>query len=404
MKHPETDRNLLLVSRCPPWPLHLGDRLIVWHLAKQLAARGWRIDLLAFTQEASDHDAEQQRAYRELFREVTLHPETPRTPYQVLRRVLWPPLRFPGSAQAAWSPAMWRAIRGLVSAQSYDAIHLFGGIHVYEFANALPEAARAVITPYESYTLYLQRMAALGGWSARLQARFAAQVERWMFTPYGQTVVLAHPDREALRRLNPRLPLSVIPNGVDVPERIATATEREAQTLLFVGNYDYKPNEDAALLLLREIFPKVRERNPQASLWLVGNGPSAAMHAAATSGVEITGRVASIQPYYERATLFVCPLRYGAGMKNKVLEALAYGTPLIATPLSVDGIAVQDEQEARIVPVAAFAATITALLANPPRRDTLAQAGQRVVQQHYSWAAVADRYEQLYTHLAPQFP
>ena len=105
-----------------------------------------------------------------------------------------------------------------------------------------------------------------------------------------------------------------------------------------------------------DLFPRVLERVPGAQLWLVGNGPSEELRSYASESITITGRVPDVQPYLARASAFVSPLRVGVGMKNKVLEALAMGCPLVASPLSVDGIAVTEGHDAIVAEGDALAA------------------------------------------------
>lgn len=386
---------LLFISRCPPLPLHFGDRLIVWHLARELHARGVTIDLIALANRPQDWD--EIGAYMPLFRSVTLIEETPRTPLHYLRRVLDKGARFPQRAEDAWHPAMWHAIHTHLMANQYDALHLFGGLHVYEFLHALG-GQPAVITPYESYTLLLERRlidqpANIG---ARLRLLLARALESWMYAPYQHVVVLAEADRAKLASLSPHDALEVIPNGVDLDYFQPLDMPRDPATLLFVGNYEYAPNLEAARCLVNEIFPRIRHDIPEAKLMLVGNAPPPDLLARADERIIVTGRVDDLRPYYARASAFVCPLLVGAGMKNKVLEALAMATPLIATPLSVDGIAVTHGYEALIVDYDDIATQTIALLRDPARRAQLGTAGREVIRTRYSWHSVADHYWRLY--------
>ena len=387
---------LLLISRCPPYPLHLGDRLIVYHLAEELEQIGWEIDLIALTNRPQD--AAEVGAYDHLFRRVTLFPEARRSPISYLRRLLLPGARWPSSAAQSWQPEMWRSIEAHVREGEYDALHLFGGIHVYEMVGALGER-RAIITPYESYTLYLTRALAAARGAARLtaatQRALAARYESFMFAPYAATVVVSEPDAETLRTLNPALPVLVIPNGVDTYTFRPRPVGR-IPALLFVGNYEYPPNVDAALRLATEIFPAVQAEVPEARLWLVGNAPPPALMALASESVRVTGRVPDVRPYLARAGAFVSPLRLGAGIKNKVLEALAMGCPVAATPLSVDGIAVLDGESALIAPAEGLAAACVRLLRDPDLRTRMGVAGRALIEQQYSWAGVAAQYAALY--------
>ena len=386
---------VLLISRCPPYPLHLGDRLIVWHLAKELAQRGVQLDLLALSQRPQDHD--ELAAYRHLFGQAILFDEALRPLPALLWRALRPAARFPQRTEQAWNPAFWHAVRQFAQ-QPYDAIHLFGGVQVYEVAAALGQrAAQAIITPYESYSLYLERAFAYdGGLVAALRLSMARRYESFMFAPYGPVVVLAEADALALRRLNPSLDVRVIPNGIDLAYFQPSATARQAAELLFLGNYEYAPNVDAAFFLIDEVLPRVRAAYPQATLKLVGHAPPPPLLSRQSEAVRVLGRVDDVRPHYAQAAAFVAPLRLGAGMKNKILEALAMQTPVVTTPIGADGISVQHGQHALIAPAESIAEQTLALLDDPALGRRLGQAGRALIEARYSWGAVAEAYLSLY--------
>lgn len=390
-------KTILLISRCPPYPIHLGDRLIIWHLARELSARGYTIDLLAFTNRPEDWD--EQNAYAQYFRHIHLFDEPKRGAVSYVRRLLLPSARYPKRAESAWSPAMWRAIESHLAQDDYDVVQLFGGIHVYEFAHAL-KGQPTVITPYESYSLYLRRVIEQGGGLlTRLQRQVARQFERFMFTPYQRTVVIAQPDKDELLGINPRLSIDVISNGIDLDTFLAQDSERDPYRLLFVGNYEYAPNVDAGLRLAREILPAVQAQIPEAKLWLVGNAPPPEIQSLSSDSIEVTGRVPDVRPYLAGAGVFVCPLTLGAGLKNKVLEALAMGIPVVATPLSVDGIdvkGVKNTPAALVTNLNSMVDSIIRVMRDETLRQSLSYNGRKLVAARYSWSQVAARYEQVY--------
>ncbi len=387
---------ILLISRCPPYPIHLGDRLIIWHLARELHARGHEIDLIAFTQ--YDGDNRGKSNYQAYFRQITLLPEPERSQGSYLKRLLWPPARFPDNAAASWSPQMWQTIETHLQQGDYDLVHVFGGVQVYEFA-ALLANHPALITPYESFSLYMQRLVDTeGDFHYQIQHIVAQQFERWMFKPYQRVVVLADPDRDELQRLNPDLPVEVIQNGIDLDyfKGGNPVNERDPHTLLFVGNYEYPPNVDAALYLAQKIFPQVQQQIPDVRLQLVGNAPPEKLQALASEAIEITGRVPDVRPYLAEATVFVCPLRMGAGIKNKVLEALAMQIPTAATPISIDGISVTDGKQVLVAEPYYLAGKVVHLLEHRENQARLAENGRALIESRYSWQHVADQYEALY--------
>ncbi|NDJ60839.1 MAG: glycosyltransferase [Chloroflexi bacterium] len=394
--------HVLLIARCPPYPLHLGDRLIVYHLGRELARLGHVIDLLAFSDDpAADWAARDH--YADFFDHIELIAEPPRSVASYLRRLIVPGSRWPRAESAAWSPEMWRAIRARLESGGYDVAHLFGGVQVYEYRYALGDLP-TIITPYESYSLYLRRaLAAERRPADALRWLMAQAYERWMFTPYRRVIVVSDRDRAALHGLNLALPLTVIPNGVDLerfqpPDPAAQA--RESAVLLFTGNYSYAPNRDAALYLAESILPRVRAQIPAARLWLVGSDPPPELLALHGDHIAVTGYVPDVRPYVQRATVFVSALRFGAGIKNKVLEALALGCPVAATPLSVDGIAVTDGHDALIADGDALVGAVLRLLSDADLRARLAVNGRRLIAARYSWGQVAAQYTQIYAEIS----
>lgn len=389
-------KTVLLISRCPPYPLHFGDRLIIWHLARELSRRGATIDLLALYDR--EEDPRELDAYRSLFRHIELFREPRRSPLAYMKRLVSPAARFARSAESSFSPPLWRGIAARLKGEAYDLVHCFGAISVYEYHPLFAHLPN-LITPYESYALYLKSAARQGQLSARLRLPMARRFERFMFTPYDRTVVIAEADRAMLLELQPALNVDVIPNGIDLARFQPRNAERDPFTLLFVGNYAYAPNQGAARLLVDEVLPRIRQVIPQARLKLVGVNPPDWLRDRASEHIEISGSVPDVAPYLAQATIFVCPLRIGAGLKNKALEALAMGIPLVATPLSVDGIAVRDGESAIIAPVAAIADRSLAVLQDAELRGRLSRNGRALVEAEYSWARTASSYERLYDEI-----
>lgn len=392
-------KTILLISRCPPYPLHLGDRLIIWHLARELRGRGNTVDLLALYDR--DDDPQWIAEYRYVFRHVELIRESRRSSAAYLRRLFDPSKRFAKNADMSFNPDLWRAIERRLRRHNYDVAHCFGSVSVYEF-HPLFAALPNLITPYESHALFLRSAARQGQVSAALRLPIVRRYERFMYAPYDRTVVIAEKDRDMLLALQPRLAVDVIPNGIELGRFPWQGGGRDRQTLLFVGNFAYRPNQDAARLLSERIMPEIWRQMPQAQLQLVGNDPSEWMLKLADSRILVTGRVPAVQPYLARAAVFICPLRTGAGQKNKALEALAMGAPLVATPLSVDGINVEHGKSAIIAEAKNIAGAALHVLRDEELRQRLSRRGRELVEAEYTWQKTAASYERLYEELTRQ--
>ena len=389
-------KTILLISRCPPYPLHYGDRLIIWHLARELAERGYVIDLLALYDKADDPG--QIDEYRRFFRHIELFAEPPRSSLAYLRRLLLPGARFAKTADASFCPPLWRAIASRLGSHRYDLAHVFGAVSVYEHQPLFAHLP-SLITPYESYALYLRSALREGQLSARLRLPVARRFEEFMFAPYDRAVVISAADQAMLHELRAELAVELIPNGIELKRFQPPTSPREPNTLLFVGNYAYAPNQDAARYLIERLLPRVRRAIPAARLQLVGSNPPAWLRAMAGQGIEVSGHVPDVAPYLAKASLFVCPLRFGAGMKNKALEALAMGMPVLATPLSVDGIDVVDGQSVALAERETMADRTVELLHDADLRARLGRQGRALVEAKYSWTQVADMYERLYAQI-----
>lgn len=391
--------NILLISRCPPYPLHLGDRLIIGNLIPRLKQRGYAIDLIAFYDQPDDlADIDH---YRADLRHITLIAEPKRSTLGYLTRLF---RLFPRSAAQSWSLEMWQTIEMHLRREKYDVVHLFGGIQVYEYRR-LVEHLPTVIVPYESYSLLLlnqfEAARGLSRWAILPRWWMAQLYERAMFRGYRQVVVLTEADAGQLRRLWVGMPVKVIPNGVDLAKftpEFSSSQSAETASILFVGNYAYPPNLDAALWLAREIFPLIRAKY-DVQLWLVGNAPPDSLLQLASDSIHVTGHVPDVVPYYAQATVFICPLRFGAGIKNKLLEAMAMKLPIVATSLSMEGIAATDGIITADT-AEAIAEAALMLLTDPTRRAKIGMINRQVIQNNYTWEAVADQYVELYRELA----
>lgn len=221
-----------------------------------------------------------------------------------------------------------------------------------------------------------------------------------MFNGYDRVVVLTEIDAALLRKLNPALPLRVIPNGIDLRDFTPGVGPEDEASLIFTGNYEYAPNADAALFLAREILPRVQAAVPEAQLWLVGNAPTPDMQAISGGAIHITGRVPAVVPYLQRAAVFVSPLRLGAGIKNKVLEAMAAGKPVVATPLSAEGIGLKEGEHVLYGNSAeTLSMAVVRLLRDEALRRRIGDANRAMIESRFTWERVADQYETLYHDL-----
>jgi glycosyltransferase involved in cell wall biosynthesis len=196
---------------------------------------------------------------------------------------------------------------------------------------------------------------------------------------------------------------TIIPNGVDLDYWRRRSTERGRDTIVMTGAMDYAPNGDAAHYLIEEILPRVRRSVPRAKLFIVGrDAPTKLIEAGKRRGACVTGFVEDVRPYLEQASVFAAPLRFGAGIQNKLLEAMAMGIPVVASPLAADGLRTEEGD----VPPLAVARTreecvelIVQQLVEAQREPAPDLEARRFVEKNFVWEKCTAKLEQVIASL-----
>ena len=199
-------------------------------------------------------------------------------------------------------------------------------------------------------------------------------------------------------------PISILPNGVDLDYFTPADDLREPNTIVITGKMSYHANVNAVLHLVNDIMPRVWASRPDVKVLIVGKDPPRVLRSLqcripnTQSEIVVTGTVPDIRPYLRRATIAVATVAYGAGIQNKVLEAMACGTPLVATPQAVSALQTVNGQHLMVAgrSAAAFSDAVVRLLDDPALRDRLGREGRRYVESHHDWDTVVTRLEGIY--------
>jgi glycosyltransferase involved in cell wall biosynthesis len=307
-----------------------------------------------------------------------------------------------GSATRYLHPEYHRRVRAavqdLVRREGIELVYV-DGLRMTQYVEATPETP-AVADVHDSGTLLLRRMARLEKRVLRrvllhLEAMSEARWEQTLGRLFSLVITNSTVDEEVIKKLSPSARTLTIGNGVDSEFFTPTGGGSNPARLIFTGVMNYGPNEDAAVHFGEAILPLVRRLYPEAEFWVVGEQPTPRVRAlAGQPGVHVTGGVADVRPYLESAGVFVCPLRYGSGVKNKVLAALCMGKPVVATRLSLEGLDLRENRDLLVADGPAdFAKKVVELAKDPARAGLLAQSGQEFVRQRYSWSARAARLD-----------
>jgi glycosyltransferase involved in cell wall biosynthesis len=279
-----------------------------------------------------------------------------------------------------------------------------------QMAQFLPERSPVpmLLTHHEVQSLALQR--ALRH-LPKLSIRRFKKTLHWMqmlryeltrLPQFNQVIVLSEEDREYLLRYLPSLRLVVNHMGVDCSHFHPLRDPKDPYSLVFVGYFKHEPNVDAAYWLINKIFPQVAARFPKARLSLVGNEPPPELKGRLNGlNITITGWVPDIREYLGHCAIFVAPLRLGAGMRGKMLEAWAMGAPIVCTSIACAGMA--DAQHGKNLLVAddevAFANHICRLLDDEGLRRRLGQEGLKTVRAQYDWERQIQEHKTIYERI-----
>ncbi len=172
-------------------------------------------------------------------------------------------------------------------------------------------------------------------------AQGTRELELELIAAADTTLVVSNVERDLLREDAPGADVRILSNLHQVAGHGPAWAERS--DLLFVGGFRHPPNVDAVLWFVREVFPLIRAEQPGIRFHCIGGDVPAEIHAlSAQAGVEIHGHVPDLQPWLDRCRVSIAPLRYGAGVKGKINQAMAHGVPVVATSPAVEGMHLRD--------------------------------------------------------------
>jgi glycosyltransferase involved in cell wall biosynthesis len=305
---------------------------------------------------------------------------------------------LPYSAASHRSSRMRRAVEEYAAGHKVDLWQFEWTPYVW----TLPRpAAPRVLIAHNVDTLIWQRYHEterhpLKRWYIRGQWRKFDRLERRVFAEVDRVVAVSPEDAALVREHFGVESVDVVDNGIDRPYFEGVQAAGSPGTLLFLGSLEWRPNLDAARLLLDSIFPAVRAAAPEARLVIVGRNPPPwlAERVRGVAGVELHGNVADVRPFLVSSGVLAVPLRIGGGSRLKILEALACGLPVVSTRVGAEGLSLEPGRHLVVVESAEQMATaLVECIRDPGRARRLAESGRRVVLERYDWEALAARLE-----------
>ena len=392
-----TKPDLLFLSHRLPWPLNKGEKIRGWHLIEHLA-HDYQVHLGCVVDDPADmaHVPKMQSVCAS----VGAFPIDRRR--QKLRALLRARPGRPLMPDFYYAPALQRWVDATMARTAMDVVYIYSvAMAPYAIGRDHPrKLLDATDIDSEKWAEYAQD----AKYPMRLvwarEGRNLLAYERACAAACAWTFFVSQPEADRFAELAPEVAGRVVAleNGVDLQrfspdDTYASPFADPAPRVVFTGNMDYWPNADAAIWFAREVMPLLRARVPDIAFWAVGANPTAEVRALADlQGVHVTGRVEDVRPYVAHASVIVCPLRIARGIQNKVLEGMAMGRPVVASPGAFEGVRAQAGAELLVADgAAAFVQCVCAVLdgAHPG----LGAAARSAMELGYAWGGVLSGLE-----------
>jgi sugar transferase (PEP-CTERM/EpsH1 system associated) len=408
---------LLFLTPQLPYPPQKGTTIRNYNLIRQLARRH-EVHLLSFVQ------GEDDLAWVPELRQYCHSIDTVLAPQRSPLRRAWTVLSSPLPDMALRLPSAeyQTKLADLLEREEFDVVQI-EGIEMAQYGLALaaghqsPDSHRPCLVFDDHNAEYVLQKRAWeidrrypAKWHRALYSliqwrklqRYEAQVCQAM----DAVVAVSAADCRALQRIVPGVAVAVVPNGVDsirfalpiAGQPVGKDKIRHMASLVFTGTMDFRPNIDAVTWFCQAILPRIKKEVFHVHFYIVGKSPPPEVRRLGDNpAVTVTGYVEDIRPYIAQSLIYVVPMRMGSGTKLKVLQAMAMGTPVIATSTGAEGIEVTPGEDILIADEPAdFAQQVIGLLNDAPLRQRLAQRGRQLMEAQYDWTSIAPRLEQVY--------
>lgn len=393
---------ILLVSPRHAWPPSSGAKLREYHLCRALGRRA-KITYVFFAQPGLPVPTPADLPFCE--RIVPVPAPAFYTPEKIVRGLVG---RWPLPIVNYTSPAMSSSLDQLTRQTPFDFVHL-ESIHLAGYLHLLTKQLPGAKLVNDWHNIESEAMhshgATMDSWArrhyARLTARRLEATERDLLHHLHGHLVCSERERLKLLALAPSARIEVVDNGVETAY-FAQPQPVNPRRIVFVGTMSYHPNREAAISFSRQVWPRIHQSHPDWHLSLVGATPPTDVQALAQiPGVEVTGTVPDVRPYYQDALAAVVPLRSGGGTRLKILEAMAAGVPVISTALGAEGLdALPGEHYLSAEQDTDWLPALDTLAADPARSHQLTENGLRLVRSRYDWDVLGGKLVATYERWA----
>jgi glycosyltransferase involved in cell wall biosynthesis len=229
----------------------------------------------------------------------------------------------------------------------------------------------------------------------RRKAQERQQLEHELIEQADETWVVSPVEQRLLQEKWPDKSIQLVSNIVDIP--VSKTPFPLRRDWLFIGGFQHRPNIDAVLFFLQEIYPLLSERLQDAKFYIIGDKVPPEIAALATERIIVVGLQKDVRPFFNSVRLSVAPLRFGAGIKGKINQSMAFGVPVVATSLAVEGMELSDHEDVLVADRPEdFAQALIDLYESEELWKRLSENGIRKTRRLYSQDAARKKLEFLF--------
>jgi glycosyltransferase involved in cell wall biosynthesis len=293
-----------------------------------------------------------------------------------------------------YAEEMYARLREMVGRNRYDVvISEYSMVAQYLYRNPDLAGIKRVMSVHECYYLARRKAWQVQGFSreglaALINLKGLKKFEFDMYADADRVLVLTPEGKAELLEIRPDLKISVVPHGVDVDHFCPVGESAKEQAVMFLGNYPHDPNRDAVVYFYEKVWPLVKKEVPEAIFYVVGKDPTPDLLELARSdpSVVVTGTVDDVRPYFEKAKVFINPVRIGGGFRGKILEAMSMGLPIVTTSLGAQGVNAESGRDMIVADAPMdFAAAVTRLLSDDAMCASMGDRAREMAVESFSW-------------------
>lgn len=392
---------ILMLTPYLPYPLLSGGQIRTYNLLKKLANKH-EVTLFSLIK---DHDEKKYipelEKYCKLVR-VFKRSTKPFTLKNIFRTAF---SSYPFLVIRNHAPQIITAVEEELKENKYDLIHaetFYMMPHIPK--TSIPTILVEQTIEYLGYESYAKKAFSLFRAILNIDINKIRRWEKHYWKACDTLIVMSEEDKKYIsKEIKESKKIEVVANGVDTKwfEEIKKKTHKQP-TLLSVGTFKWLPNVEAVEFLVKKIWPLVKKELPEVKLWIVGNAPTDEVYQyeRKDSSIKVIGRIPDIRDAFANADILMAPVFSGKGTRYKVLEAMASGTPIVATNTAVEGLNVKNGTHIMTSDTAEGMAELAIkLIKDPEMRKKMAKHGKEFVKNHYDWSLISNKLDLIYKRI-----